>query len=260
MYETNQNNKISPKHIQVISQISPTIEEITPTQIKDFFYSRFEKDQFLHCLITKQKQSYLVYTEETGSFFIAAISENAKLNKNYGIFFDRNFDKESKLGSLHGAVGKKEFVLYDCGVSPKEVGLFKKVEERELRRYLLKINFLSDKVFRHAKIYLPKTPPNANFFYNKRKDKKDKETYFSDREKIIEIENDFPEYNIWKNKYIYSFSNRVKESSEKNFKVSFEKMPCLECGKINESSYTMDFGYPFSPVEAFAVCLSFLMK
>lgn len=57
-----------------------------------------------------------------------------------------------------------------------------------------------------------------------------------------------------------NFNKRVEVGSMKNFQLieyGNEEL-FLQFGKINESTYAMDFQYPLSPFQAFAICLSSL--
>jgi tubby-related protein 1 len=57
--------------------------------------------------------------------------------------------------------------------------------------------------------------------------------------------------------YILDFNKRVKKQSVKNFQLIDENDSIiLQFGKSTESSYVMDFTYPLSPLQAFAICIT----
>ena len=57
--------------------------------------------------------------------------------------------------------------------------------------------------------------------------------------------------------YILDFNKRVKKQSVKNFQIIDENDSIiLLFGKSTESSYVMDFTYPLSPLQAFAICIT----
>ena len=79
------------------------------------------------------------------------------------------------------------------------------------------------------------------------------------------MENSKPKYDINTKKYLDNFSDRVKEKSKFNFKIIYDnidnkKYTAIECGKINDKNYALNIGYPFSPLEGFAVALANFIK
>lgn len=67
--------------------------------------------------------------------------------------------------------------------------------------------------------------------------------------------------NIEHQAYVLDFDGRVEKGSVKNFQLcdpKNEDFVYLQFGRINETSFSMDFKFPFSPIQAFGVCLSSL--
>lgn len=60
--------------------------------------------------------------------------------------------------------------------------------------------------------------------------------------------------------YLSNFSTRVVKESSKNFILieedNQENNIILQFGKIGDRSFSLDFTYPLSPLQAFAICLS----
>lgn len=57
--------------------------------------------------------------------------------------------------------------------------------------------------------------------------------------------------------YRLDFNSRVKQASSKNFIIENKnKEKLLQFGKIDNGSYAMDFQSPFSPFQAFCICLT----
>ena len=76
-----------------------------------------------------------------------------------------------------------------------------------------------------------------------------------------------PSWNKNLGAYTLNFNGRVTEASVKNFQMQLEPegesgiggegaRVVLQFGKIHEDVFTMDFQWPFSALQAFAVCLS----
>ena len=58
-----------------------------------------------------------------------------------------------------------------------------------------------------------------------------------------------------------NFEGRVKKASRKNiqleykFKADNSIRKVLQCGKATDETYSLDFGYPFTPIQAFGFAL-----
>ena len=84
---------------------------------------------------------------------------------------------------------------------------------------------------------------------------------------VILMENSKPKYDMITKKYVDNYSERVKEKSKFNFKIIYKDynndgggVKSIESGKINENNFTLDIGYPFSPLEGFALALANFVK
>jgi len=57
-----------------------------------------------------------------------------------------------------------------------------------------------------------------------------------------------------------NFNGRVQKASSKNFQMCLRDDPdqdvVIQFGKMNDNLFNLDFKYPLSPFQAFAVCLS----
>ena len=88
--------------------------------------------------------------------------------------------------------------------------------------------------------------------------------------------NDKPEWDYQYNNYKMNFNGRVKQASKKNFILienlnnnsikninknddSYEIKNILQCGKIDDKTYTLDFISPLSPFEAFCISITSLV-
>jgi hypothetical protein len=87
---------------------------------------------------------------------------------------------------------------------------------------------------------------------------RNKSPKWSESKRVLKIENDT---------YILNFNGRVKKRSTKNFQLKSEKgiitsnigdSIILQFGKINDTTFSLDFQMPLCPLQAFAICVSFL--
>jgi len=70
-----------------------------------------------------------------------------------------------------------------------------------------------------------------------------------------------PKWNEQVGAYVLNFAGRVTMASVKNFQLvtageGGNEVVLLQFGRCAKDIFTMDFRYPFSPLQAFAICLS----
>lgn len=68
-----------------------------------------------------------------------------------------------------------------------------------------------------------------------------------------------PRWNEELNAYCLNFNGRVTEASVKNFQLVTEDNQgyvILQFGKIGRNTFTMDYQWPMSALQAFGMCLS----
>ncbi|XP_055849597.1 tubby-related protein 4 isoform X3 [Episyrphus balteatus] len=70
------------------------------------------------------------------------------------------------------------------------------------------------------------------------------------------MHNKAPMWNEMSQVYQLDFGGRVTQESAKNFQIEFRGKQVMQFGRIDGNAYTLDFQYPFSAVQAFAVALA----
>ena len=93
-------------------------------------------------------------------------------------------------------------------------------------------------------------------------------------ERFTALVNKTPKWNEQVGAYVLNFNGRVTMASVKNFQLMIhsntssgetedgeadsgaDERPCLQFGRVGKDMFTMDFGWPLSPLQAFAICLS----
>ena len=76
--------------------------------------------------------------------------------------------------------------------------------------------------------------------------------------------NILPEWDYEYKTYKLNFNGRVKQMSKKNFILKYQNLndkannneKILQCGKINDYCYALDFIHPLTPLEAFSISIS----
>uniref|UniRef100_A0A8R1HTZ3 Tub domain-containing protein n=1 Tax=Caenorhabditis japonica TaxID=281687 RepID=A0A8R1HTZ3_CAEJA len=74
--------------------------------------------------------------------------------------------------------------------------------------------------------------------------------------KTESMQNKTPFWNEHNQVYQLDFGGRVTQESAKNFQIELNNNQVLQFGRIEGGSYTLDFKYPFSAAQAFAVALA----
>ena len=224
-----------------------------------FLFERFKNNQALKCNILIRSGNFYVYTSNTEHFIFSAHKIKNKLRGNYIITSD--YEGKNRIAQINSSLFKNEYIMYDDGISPK-INLNKKDcnSNYNLRRYLLEVKKTKENNFQKGYFFIPEVNFEMNQFFNKDKGKRDKLSKLNKGVKIFQTEE--PNYDIIKKVYTNKFSSRVKVSSNRNFKINFEenkmKKIILECGKVNDNIFIMDFSTPLSPLEAFGISISYL--
>ena len=80
-----------------------------------------------------------------------------------------------------------------------------------------------------------------------------------DVEDLIVLKNKQPRWNEQMQAYCLNFDGRVTDASVKNFQLADsrgETEAAAPVGKVGKDAFTMDYAYPMSALQAFAICLS----
>jgi len=76
---------------------------------------------------------------------------------------------------------------------------------------------------------------------------------------LLALTNKTPKWHETVGAYVLNFNGRVTQASVKNFQLINEADPesvLLQFGRISKDTFTMDFMYPLTPLQAFAICLT----
>ncbi|XP_029425282.1 tubby-related protein 2 isoform X1 [Nannospalax galili] len=78
------------------------------------------------------------------------------------------------------------------------------------------------------------------------------------RHGLVLLQNKAPSWSNESGAYVLNFHGRVTRASVKNFQIMHpdEHHLVLQFGRVASNVFTMDFRYPFCPLQAFAICLS----
>lgn len=161
-----------------------------------------------------------------------------------------------KVGKLKSSNGSKTFTLYDNGLSERKemkLRMFGKDTRAEQKQKVLgSVNYVQRKKGpRQLIAHLPATNGPGGLT------------------KDITLKNMLPTWNSKTKKYSMKFFGRAHVSSIKNFQL-VDDILCNEdgqqqphrllFGKIDDSTFSLDFRHPFTPLQAFAYALTAFEK
>ena len=249
----------------------PLPKLISDSQIVNTFVNTpLQRSQSMKCNIGIgiKNTTYYLYSNKTRKFIIGAVKVKNKLRLNFNITTNSHLKETSSecvIAHLNANFWKNEYILYDNGVK----GYTTTDNKGVVRKYLLEVQFeeikkgnvgIEEYSFKKGVVYIPK---EGKCFYNKNESKNDKlsECYKTKYKKDINVYSNKMEYYSIKYKdYINIYSKRVKVKSKKNFKIVdvYNGDTLLECGKMNDNAFALDFKAPFAPLHAFAIALAFM--
>ena len=78
------------------------------------------------------------------------------------------------------------------------------------------------------------------------------------RNDVICYSNKLPTWNSHLSAYTLEFGGRAKMPSVHNFQLSNGNSDnvILQLGKVSKTEFNMDYSYPLTPIQAFAICIS----
>ena len=204
-------------------------------------------------------------------FLLSARKRKKSKSSNYVISLDEE-DMARQSGNFFAKLRSNfvgtEFTLYDKGSKPgekpdgKSAGL---APREDLGAVTYQYNVLGTRGPRKMKGFIPRVDENgqrAKFVATTR----DGAHGILDCHKhgrsddLIAMTNKSPRWNEQMQAYCLNFNGRVTHASVKNFQLVDEldedERVVLQFGKVGKDMFTMDFQWPMSALQAFAICLT----
>ena len=214
---------------------------INPDYYKIFFLSPVPEDKTLSMNINKIKNKEsnssglnfhynLEILRNNQIYFFAQIKKSFP-SSNIKLYVKLFNDQYIKVGKIISNILKNNFIVY-------------KGDNKSNYKKILNITY------------------EINFFGNKIR-KMSVEKFENNKIKFI-LCNDLPEWDYFYKTYKMNFNGRVKQKSKKNFILKYKNSEneenknekLLQCGKIDDNCYALDFISPLSPFEAFAISIT----
>ena len=212
--------------------------------VKLFFFNSLPKDKTLNTNINKIKKennnnlkfNYNLEILRNNKIYFYAQVKKTFPSLNIKLFIQESESEYLKVGKITSNVLKNNFIVY-------------KGDSKENYQKILNVNY------------------EFNFFGTKVR-KMTVEKIVNNKVVYI-LCNDSPEWDLEYKTYKLDFNGRVKQSCKKNFilrykdcnenkdedgDISHDKI--LQCGKIDDFCFALDFISPLSPFEAFSISIS----
>mmetsp|Transcript_4769 Transcript_4769/g.10269 ORF Transcript_4769/g.10269 Transcript_4769/m.10269 type:complete len:445 (-) Transcript_4769:855-2189(-) len=222
------------------------------------------------CYIVRDKGSakmypkYNLFLEQGKQFLLAARKRKKQTTSNYIIsldYDDLGRDSEKFFGKLRANFVGTEFTVYDQGDKPgKKSGSGQ--ARQELGCVTYQYNVLGTRGPRKMTACIPAVDGSGRRLYRPTSDADnmlDRVKNNTNLDELIIMRNKPPRWNEELNAYCLNFNGRVTEASVKNFQLvtdDNQNHVILQFGKIGKNTFTMDYQWPISALQAFAICLS----
>eukprot|EP00968_Pinguiococcus_pyrenoidosus_P021190 scaffold2710_cov204-Pinguiococcus_pyrenoidosus.AAC.6 len=228
----------------------------------------------MQCRITRRKTSgqlypvYEVYLRE-GDRFLMCAKKKATAKTSYYSVSSIKGDLRRQSGACLGKVRSNflgtEFCIYDDGVNPKSARVDDSEDmlRRELGVVFYAANVLGSRGPRKMQVCIPDVDtttseptvwrpqrPSGTMLARIRAQKYNNTVYMINKP---------PRWNDDVGAYVLNFNGRVTMASVKNFQLvepENQDRVILQFGRVAKDEFTMDFVWPMSPFQAFAITLS----
>lgn len=228
-------------------------------------------EPMIECYVVRDKTGsslmrprYLMYIEnngsgEDGTFLLAGQKRLKNKTSNYLIAHDFNpTNRKSKgvLGKLRANWSGSEYHVYDHGLNPE-----KGVSEEAMRQELGYISFEYDQMGPgKMQVRIPRVTEGGVKSSWRPHTKEDSISAAPDNHReLMCLVNKRPKWDDEACGHVLNFRGRVTLSSVKNFQLQVEGTndeTVLQFGRTAKNRFTLDFKYPLSPLQAFAICLA----
>jgi len=216
---------------------------------------------------------YILETEE-GTFLMSAKKETNNHSAQYVLSLSEGEDSAKNSDMLLGTIRSNflglEFVAYDTGLSPQRLSCsMPEVHALQLVRHEIAAVQYRSKLWgskprgpRKMEVAIPKILANGEVTVCR--------TLRPESEGLMaQLKNESPSVSVFRNKqpkwneligaFVLNFNKRVTQASVKNFQLTSDEdidTVTLQFGRIEKDAFNMDFRHPFSPLQAFIICLS----
>uniref|UniRef100_A0A7S4S614 Tubby C-terminal domain-containing protein n=1 Tax=Ditylum brightwellii TaxID=49249 RepID=A0A7S4S614_9STRA len=260
------------------------LEHVSDEEMRKFLTKPCPKNAgTMQCYIKRNKgkknklfPEYRVYAKDGDVFMMTSKKRAKKKTSNYLISMHRNLiDKNSPyvIGKLRSNFFGTEYQLYDAGINPRDIDPYYDENNdtsvrSEIGAVLYENNVAGSRGPRRMQVCINKVDDAGDSTRQWQPAHKDEEmlSCFKHCVKpaihhLISMENKVPSWNEELEAYVLDFNGRVTLASVKNFQLTEmnsenQDRIILQFGRVAKDEFTMDFQWPMSPLQAFAIVLS----
>jgi len=255
------------------------------SEMKNFLLNPSPRNAgMIECRIVRERSGLnklfpkYVLESDAGIFLMTAKKQTRNKTSNYAITMskiDNGKDSESDafLGKLRSNFLGLEFIAYGTGLNPKKIDstMSQMHMMQSARQELLAVQYSSSlwggskpRGPRKMSAAIPHVQPNGERLVCR--------TLHPETEGLLALQkagssnhlidsyhNKPPKWNEQIGAFVLNFNKRVTQASVKNFQLTNAEDPdtiYLQFGRVGKDTFNMDFRFPFSPFQAFAICLS----
>mmetsp|Transcript_84980 Transcript_84980/g.134234 ORF Transcript_84980/g.134234 Transcript_84980/m.134234 type:complete len:488 (-) Transcript_84980:72-1535(-) len=267
---------------QPLPEVAVDMSNIAPGDMKTFLLCPAPKASgMIECRITRKRggvnRMFPSYTLESdsGVFLLSAKKRKHNKTSNYSLSMSRVEDgneSDSYLGKLRSNFFGLEFTSYGTGLNPSKIdSSIPEAHAIQLARQELVAVQYSSSLWgskprgpRKMCAIIPRVRPNGERTICRTmqpaKDGLLALQKADPADQLIECyHNKPPKWNDQIGAFVLNFNKRVTQASVKNFQLTHSEDPdtvYLQFGRVGKDVFNMDFRHPFSPFQAFAICLS----
>ncbi|KAI9366051.1 Tub family-domain-containing protein [Zopfochytrium polystomum] len=243
--------------------------------MEDFLVNPIPIGQEVKCTIIRRKEGmeklFPVYellieeNENTCVFALSARKRKKSKSSNY-VISTAPFVSTKLKGNVVGKVRSNflgtSFSVFDNGGNPTKQKSDSATIRQELGAVLYEPNVLGFKGPRKMKVILPAMMKDGKRVEIRPRHEGES---LSERAKtgmdqdIVVLQNKTPQWNEDTQSFVLNFNSRVLLASVKNFQIVHDDdldYIIMQFGRVNENRFALDFRYPLSAVQAFAIALT----
>jgi len=250
-------------------------EQLDFSDMRTFLTTSLKRGTTLQCTIIRNKTgiknklypSYELYIGESERFLLAAKKRSGNKSSNYLISMDKtDMTKTSPgyLGKVRSNFVGTTYTIYDRGNNPKDSYDVYTTNTSHIRQELGTVfydaNVLGTNGPRRMTVCTPAEHSNWRPIHTEHALA---EAYKSGQHDNMNVfSNKKPQWDEQLEAYVLDFNNRVTKASVKNFQLvdasDADEKVALQFGRIGADKFIVDFGGPFSPLQAFSIALTSL--
>eukprot|EP00164_Ancoracysta_twista_P003917 GFYU01005253.1.p1 GENE.GFYU01005253.1~~GFYU01005253.1.p1 ORF type:complete len:415 (+),score=105.05 GFYU01005253.1:142-1245(+) len=247
------------------------------TDLRAFLLNPSPRGGVVQCYIIRDKggmnkffPKYSLYLKSGDRFLLASRKRKKNKTSNYLISMeeaDLSRSSGNFLGKLRSNFVGTEFTVFDKGANPAKLDpMSMSVSSMTCRQELAFVryqsNILGSRGPRKMEAVIPNVKNGARCTFRPMNEAETIGGRFKSGtlgDAGLELHNKPPKWNEQLGAYVLNFNGRVTIASVKNFQLVSDDDPervILQFGRVGKHNFTMDYQYPMSPLQAFAICLS----